>query len=171
MEVPEADVPLADAVASYLFNTQLVTLPDGNGMALIAPTECDTTPQREVLPAGAGRGGQPDHAVHTIDLTQSMRNGGGPACLRLRVVLSEEDLGRLGANVLLDETLLDRLEAWVNRHYREDLESRRPGRQYSASSRIAGRPGRADAVPGAGADLRLSALRSGTPCRPACSPA
>ena len=114
-------MPLADAVASYLFNTQLVALPDGNGMALIAPTECDTTPAREVLSADLVAADNPIAAVHTIDLTQSMRNGGGPACLRLRVVLSEEDMEGLGANVLLDEALLDRLEDWVNRPYREDL--------------------------------------------------
>ncbi len=123
VEVPEAAVPLADAVASYLFNTQLVALPDGNGMALIAPTECDTTASvkrhlQEVVAAD-----NPITAVHTIELTQSMRNGGGPACLRLRVVLSEEDLANLGATVLLDDALLGRLQAWVESHYRDELKT------------------------------------------------
>jgi len=121
IEVPEADVPLGDAVASYLFNTQLVSLPDGNCMALIAPTECDTTPSVRAYLQGLVAADNPIAAVHTIDLTQSMRNGGGPACLRLRVALSQADMDALGAQCLLDDALMARLEDWVARHYREDL--------------------------------------------------
>src|SRR3546814_14150211 len=44
IEVPGSAVPLADAIKSYLFNAQLVTLPDRTGMALIIPTEAQDTP-------------------------------------------------------------------------------------------------------------------------------
>jgi succinylarginine dihydrolase len=50
-----------------------------------------------------------------------MRNGGGPACLRLRVVLTEEERAAIGANVWLDDTLHAALTAWVTRHYRDRL--------------------------------------------------
>jgi succinylarginine dihydrolase len=59
--------------------------------------------------------------VQFVDVRQSMRNGGGPACLRLRVVLDEAKLGALGARAVLDGSLYDDLVAWVNRHYRETL--------------------------------------------------
>jgi len=55
------------------------------------------------------------------DVKQSMRNGGGPACLRLRVVLSAAERAALSGRVLLDDTLHGELTAWVERHYRDRL--------------------------------------------------
>jgi succinylarginine dihydrolase len=86
VEVPRAAVSMADAIKSYLFNAQLVTLPDGGGMALILPTEAQETPAvwgwLEAMIAGNG----PIRRLIPVDVRQSMANGGGPACLRLRVV-------------------------------------------------------------------------------------
>lgn len=85
VEVPASSVSLADAIASYLFNAQLVTLPSG-GMALILPGEARATAAvwtwLERMVAGNG----PIRELHVADLRESMANGGGPACLRLRVV-------------------------------------------------------------------------------------
>lgn len=121
MEVAAAEVSVADAVKAYLFNSQLLPHPDG-GVRLIAPEECRETPgvaawlDRAVAdPAMALR------EVCYFDLRESMRNGGGPACLRQRIVLREDEIAALGARVMLDDTLVDELEAWVNRHYRETL--------------------------------------------------
>ena len=50
-----------------------------------------------------------------------MRNGGGPACLRLRVVLTEQELARVNANFILDDQLFSRLNRWVDKHYRDEL--------------------------------------------------
>ena len=82
---PTADVPLGDAIRSYLFNAQLVTPPDGE-MTLIVPTEARETPSvwRWIERHVAGNG--PIRRVEVVDVRQSMANGGGPACLRLRVV-------------------------------------------------------------------------------------
>ena len=105
VEVSDADVPLADAVRSYLFNAQLVTPPDGE-MTLVAPTECRETPsvwswiERHV----AGNG--PIRRVEIVDVRQSMANGGGPACLRLRVVA---DPATVDPRFLVDDSKLDRL--------------------------------------------------------------
>jgi succinylarginine dihydrolase len=85
VEVPAAEVSLEDAIRSYLFNAQLVTPPDGR-TTLIVPEEARETPsvwswlQRHLAGNGAIRD------VRVVDVRQSMANGGGPACLRLRVV-------------------------------------------------------------------------------------
>lgn len=84
--VPADKVSLADAIKSYLFNSQLVTLPGSGGMALILPTEARETAAvwsyLEELIAGNGA----IRKLYPVDVRQSMANGGGPACLRLRVV-------------------------------------------------------------------------------------
>ena len=114
------ELPIADVVASYPFNSQLVTLPDG-GAAIVAPIESQENPRtraylERLRDAGLVR------AVHYLDVRQSMQNGGGPACLRLRVPLTAEERAGLGARVLLDDALDAELVAWVERHYRERLE-------------------------------------------------
>ncbi|SIO07340.1 succinylarginine dihydrolase [Parasphingorhabdus marina DSM 22363] len=84
--VPADKVSLADAITSYLFNAQLVTLPDDGGMALVLPTEArdNAAVWRYLEELVAGNG--PIRKLCPVDVRQSMANGGGPACLRLRVV-------------------------------------------------------------------------------------
>jgi succinylarginine dihydrolase len=87
LEVPAARLSLAEAVRTYLFNSQLVTLPN-HRMALIAPRECEAHPGVQAILADfLGDPECPIAAVHYVDVRQSMSNGGGPACLRLRVVV------------------------------------------------------------------------------------
>ena len=50
-----------------------------------------------------------------------MNNGGGPACLRLRVVLTVEQQQAVHQGVLFSESLYARLKDWVNQHYRDEL--------------------------------------------------
>lgn len=120
IRVSTEEVSLADAVTSYLFNTQLVTLPDG-GMTLIAPVECAETPSvKNFLDALPSRG-TPIRGVRFADVRQSMRNGGGPACLRLRVVLTDGEIAATNPGVFFDNALYDRLVAWVKKHYRDKL--------------------------------------------------
>jgi len=120
VEVPDAEISLADAVRSYLFNSQLVTLPDGT-MALICPAECgEITSTREFL-ARLPDLATPIRAVHFVDIRQSMNNGGGPACLRLRVVLTEAEQAAAAPGVFLTNALYEALCAWVQRHYRDRL--------------------------------------------------
>jgi succinylarginine dihydrolase len=120
IEVPERAVSLADAVDTYLFNSQLVTLPAG-GRALVCPAECRayaaTSRWLDALVAAGG----PIATVHPVDVRQSMRNGGGPACLRLRVVLTPAALAAVHPGVMATPERLDALEAWVRRHYRDRL--------------------------------------------------
>ena len=113
VEVSEADVPLADAVSSYLFNAQLATPPDGQA-TLVAPTECRETPSvwRWLERHVAGNG--PIRRVEIVDVRQSMANGGGPACLRLRVVA---DPATVDPRFLVDDARLDRIAEVIRRRW------------------------------------------------------
>jgi succinylarginine dihydrolase len=129
IEVPSAEVSLAVAVETYLFNSQLVTLPAAGGqarrsgdMALICPAECREHPATSRWLDRLIAADNSVIAVHPVDVRQSMANGGGPACLRLRVVLTREELAALAPGVLVTAERLDALEAWVRRHYRDRLE-------------------------------------------------
>jgi succinylarginine dihydrolase len=120
VEVAGGDVPLADAIRSYLFNAQLVTTPDG-AMTLVAPTECRDTPsvarwiERHLASNGAIR------RVDYVDVRQSMANGGGPACLRLRVACDPSDVD---PRFLVDDAKLDRLADVIAASWPEQISAR-----------------------------------------------
>jgi succinylarginine dihydrolase len=120
IEVPRAAVPLEDAIRSYLFNSQLLTLPDG-GMALVLPREVEETPSTAAYVQALPGLGTSIKAVHIIDVRESMRNGGGPACLRLRVAVTAPEHAALDPRFLLDEAKLQALEAVVSRSYPEAI--------------------------------------------------
>ena len=113
VEVREADVPIADAIRSYLFNAQLVTLPSGE-MTLIVPTEARETPSVWGWIEGHVAGNGPIRRVEVVDVRQSMANGGGPACLRLRVVA---DPATVDPRFLVDDSRLDRIADIVRTHW------------------------------------------------------
>jgi succinylarginine dihydrolase len=117
VEVPDAEVPLADAVKSYLFNAQLVTPPDGQP-TLIVPSEARETPSvlRWIERHVAGNG--PIRRVEVVDVRQSMANGGGPACLRLRVVA---DPSSVDPRFMVDSARLDRIADVIGRHWPEQI--------------------------------------------------
>ncbi len=118
VEVPAEAVSLGDAIASYLFNAQLVTLPDGGGMALILPTEAQRVGRvwswLEALVAGNG----PIRRLVPVDVRESMANGGGPACLRLRVVC---DPATVDPRFLVDDARLDRMAGVIEAHWPESV--------------------------------------------------
>jgi succinylarginine dihydrolase len=120
IEAPAKDVSLDDCIKSYLFNSQLLTLPGGE-MALLLPVEAEENERvKAFVDATLGKNNPINRAIYK-DVRESMRNGGGPACLRLRVVLSDEEARAANANFLLDEAKIAALEAWVNAHYRDRL--------------------------------------------------
>jgi succinylarginine dihydrolase len=120
IKVSEEQVPLADAIRSYLFNSQLVTLRDG-GMVLICPRECEEIASTREFLKTLPTSSSPIHSCHFIDVRQSMKNGGGPACLRLRVVLNDQQMAALHPRALLTPGVYDQLVRWVHQHYREQL--------------------------------------------------
>jgi succinylarginine dihydrolase len=118
VEVSEADVPLADAVSSYLFNAQLVA-PPGGETTLIVPAEARETPSvwRWIKRHLAGNG--PIRRVEVVDVRQSMANGGGPACLRLRVVA---DPDTVDPRFLVDVAKLDALADVIRGRWPEQID-------------------------------------------------
>ncbi len=123
VRVPLEAMSLENAVSSYLFNSQLLSDPDGSGaMTLVVPGECQENEAvwRTIQDLLLG-GNNPIGEVVVKDVKQSMRNGGGPACLRLRVVLSEAERSNMAGRVLLDDGLYGDLTAWVEKHYRDRL--------------------------------------------------
>lgn len=120
VRVHARDVPVADAVSSYLFNSQLLSRRDG-GVALLVPQECrENASVARYLDRLVADDGAIDELI-TFDLRQSMRNGGGPACLRLRVVLTEAEAAAMHQGVVVTDALYAQLVDWVQRHYRDRI--------------------------------------------------
>jgi succinylarginine dihydrolase len=114
------ELAVDDAVSTYLFNSQLCERDDG-ALLLVAPAEVrERSRASAVLDRWTAPGGPLAEAI-VLDLRQSMRNGGGPACLRLRVPLTRVERAAIGARVLLDDALASDLDAWIRRHYRDRL--------------------------------------------------
>ncbi|RJY10107.1 N-succinylarginine dihydrolase [Aurantiacibacter aquimixticola] len=117
VEVPSEAVSLADAVGSYLFNAQLITPPDG-AMTLVVPEECRDNDAvwnwLQTMQEGHG----PIRRVEVVDVRQSMANGGGPACLRLRVVA---DPLAVDPRFVLDSEKADRIEAVIEQWWPEKI--------------------------------------------------
>jgi succinylarginine dihydrolase len=120
ISVPRAEVSVEDAVRSYLFNSQLLSRADGS-MLLIVPQECHNNPRVWTYLQQLTQSGGPIAEVMVFDLKQSMQNGGGPACLRLRVALNEQELAAVNPRVIMTAPLYDTLTQWVDRHYRDRL--------------------------------------------------
>lgn len=121
VEVSNGDVPIEHAIKAYLFNSMLVQLPDRERLTLIAPTETEDNPYTKAFCDKMIAGNGPIGDVIYVDVRQSMRNGGGPACLRLRVVLNEAERQAANQKMLLDSESYETLCTWVTRHYREEL--------------------------------------------------
>ncbi|WP_029592614.1 N-succinylarginine dihydrolase [Franconibacter pulveris] len=120
LEVPANQVSVQDAVETYLFNSQLLSRDDGS-MVLVLPEE---SRQHE----GVWRylnalvaSDNPINELKVFDLRESMANGGGPACLRLRVVLNDAERQAVNPAVMMNDALFETLTRWVEKHYRDRL--------------------------------------------------
>jgi succinylarginine dihydrolase len=116
----EKELRVSDAVEAYPFNSQVLTLP-GGGMCILAPIESQERPAARAFLERVLEEDNPVKALHYLDVRESMNNGGGPACLRQRIRLTDEERRAVKARVFYDEALHQELEAWVRRHYRERL--------------------------------------------------
>jgi len=120
IEVPEDEVSVEDAVSSYLFNSQLLTRTDGR-QVLVVPQECRENVRVAAYLDSLGRRASPIDDVLVFDLRESMKNGGGPACLRLRVVLNDAERAAVNPAAWMNDRLFARLDAWIDTHYRDRL--------------------------------------------------
>lgn len=118
--VKTEDVTVSEAVKTYLFNTQIITLPNDD-MAIIAPSECEESESVSQYLANLVNLDTPIKQVKYFDVKQSMRNGGGPACLRLRVAMTGQELEAVNNQTLINDLQFTRLNQWVDKHYRDVL--------------------------------------------------
>ncbi len=135
IEVPAAQVSLEDAISSYLFNAQLVTLPDGS-MALIVPTDARENSAVSRYLDGLIASNGPIRNILPVDVRQSMANGGGPACLRLRVVT---DPAVVDQRFLLDAAKADRIGQIISQYWPETIAPAELGSSALASVVVAAR--------------------------------
>ncbi|WP_432463267.1 N-succinylarginine dihydrolase [Agarivorans sp. QJM3NY_33] len=120
IEVNDQEVSVSEAIKSYLFNTQIITTAPGE-MAIIAPTNCQESDSVRRYLENLVTRNTPIKQVHYFDVKQSMSNGGGPACLRLRVALNDMELAAVNQHTLLNEQLFNTLNCWIDKHYRDSL--------------------------------------------------
>ncbi len=120
IEVPQAQVSVKEAVSSYLFNSQLLSRDDGT-MLLVVPQECREQANVWRYLNDMLAGDNPVSELRVFDLRESMSNGGGPACLRLRVVLNDAEQQAVNPTVMMNDTLFAALNSWVDRYYRDRL--------------------------------------------------
>ncbi|MEO1490217.1 MAG: N-succinylarginine dihydrolase [Pseudomonadota bacterium] len=142
VEVPSDAVSLEEAIRTYLFNAQLITLPDGS-MALIVPEECRESASVWSYCEGLMASNGPIREVIPVDVRQSMANGGGPACLRLRVVCDPETVD---PRFLLDEAKADMLEKVISETWPEQIDPIDLGSEALSQSVIAARYALLDAL-------------------------
>ena len=121
VEVPQEQVPIEDAIRSYLFNSQLLKMPDEDRLVLLAPLETQETDSTRKFCEQMTSSNGPVGRVQYVDVRQSMRNGGGPACLRLRVVMTEAELAAVNQAYILNEDRIDALQKWVRHYYRDQF--------------------------------------------------
>ncbi|WON78546.1 N-succinylarginine dihydrolase [Serratia sp. UGAL515B_01] len=120
IEVPTSRVSVADAVATYLFNSQILTKPNGKMMIVVPDESLQHQSVWHYLSEMVENPGPIDE-IKVFDLRESMRNGGGPACLRLRVAMNENELRAVNPRVMMNDTLFTTLNDWVDRYYRDRL--------------------------------------------------
>jgi succinylarginine dihydrolase len=121
VKIGRDELALGDAIRSYLFNSQIVTDPATGGHILIAPSDVAENPSAARVAEGLKAGNGPLQDVVYVDVRQSMRNGGGPACLRLRVAVTDTQRRAIHQPCLMDDHKITALETWVRRHYRDRL--------------------------------------------------
>ncbi len=87
--VSDEELPLADAVMSYFFNSQIVKPSNRNqtsiwsALSVSLPSSLPTRRHsKDLYRTSDCRPANPIDDVHFVKLEESMANGGGPACLR-----------------------------------------------------------------------------------------
>ncbi len=114
------EITLQEAVQSYLFNSELVQTE--SGIVMVLPSQCQEIPSVKAVADQLLE--DPDSPIQTllfVSLRESMRNGGGPACLQAKIPLKEEEIEAMEGRVLLDSNLINELKQWVEKHYRDRL--------------------------------------------------
>lgn len=123
LEAKDSEISLKDAVESYIFNSQILSPDHSEQMLLLCPLECkENLRVKNFIDSKIIHNPRiPIKDVYYLDLKESMRNGGGPACLRLRVVMSEKQIQNCKQSVFYNEALYNKMKTWINKFYPEEL--------------------------------------------------
>ncbi len=121
VQITENELAIDKAVKTYFFNSQLLELPNGQ-LVIVAPVECEEEKASKMLLEALSGGNGPLGAIHYRDVRESMKNGGGPACLRLRVAMTAEQAGAIHPGVILTDEKFEILRGWIEQFYRDRLE-------------------------------------------------
>lgn len=122
LEIKSQDLSLEDAVQSYLFNSQILTHTETGTMLLLSPREAEINSQsKRIIDKLIADETNPITEVYFFDLNESMKNGGGPACLRLRAVMNEAEIESCNQKYFFDDKLYERLGNWISSYYPETL--------------------------------------------------
>ncbi|MFZ4125852.1 MAG: N-succinylarginine dihydrolase [Rickettsiales bacterium] len=120
IEITDDMLTVEECVQTYFFNSQLLELPSGE-FVIVAPKECEGHVRASAVFAALSSGNKLLSKVHYIDVRESMRNGGGPACLRLRIVMNEQQSAAMHQGIILTEARYKLLQQWVQQFYRDRL--------------------------------------------------
>lgn len=116
IQIQASELSLAEAVSTYLFNSQIVTQSDGS-WRMICPSACQVSESVQSFLARLQRAVPRLKQIDYVHLQQSMANGGGPACLRLRVILDEEQIRQLPKSSIVTEDAAHRLQSIIESEY------------------------------------------------------
>ena len=128
IEVAGSQLSIEDAVKTYLFNSQIVSPAKNDDSryktsdkpVIICTSQVrDHAPARVLVDRWVAEG--IFAASEYVDLDQSMSGGGGPACLRLRVPMPEQEVGSIAAVSIWSESTDDRLRRAIEQHYTSEL--------------------------------------------------
>ena len=119
LEILSENISLDDLVSSYLLNSQLITL-GNNEMMMLLPEEVQNH-DNCMRWLDEIKSSSPIKHIEFVDIHQSMMNGGGPACLRFKVVVNQEELMLVNKKFLLTPQKLIDLRALIAKHYRDKL--------------------------------------------------
>lgn len=119
--ITEKELSLSEAVATYLFNSQIVTRKDGSWL-MLCPVECQESPTASQVLKRIQREEPRIGAIEFVSLRESMANGGGPACLRLRTYASEQEIDELPARTRIQDESLSFLEGVIASEYPETVQ-------------------------------------------------
>jgi succinylarginine dihydrolase len=120
IEISSASLSLEAAVSTYLFNSQIVMPEQSSRPVILCPMQVREHAETRKLVKEWCQRGLFREACY-VPLDQSMRGGGGPACLRLRVPLPEDQLSTIPAASRWTEELDDQLRAIIRQYYPAQL--------------------------------------------------
>jgi succinylarginine dihydrolase len=120
IEISQEELSIADAVSTYLFNSQIVSPPDSRRPEILCPSEVREHDGAKKIVRDLCQRGLFREACY-VALNQSMSGGGGPACLRLRIPMSMRTFNSVPKLNQWSEDIDEQLRSAIERHYPTEI--------------------------------------------------